>query len=397
MKKRNNKRKVVIAFVGLLVLSILSDFTQERLIKDGSINRAEIGGKKEEVVLEVEVDGNVKDYTLEIMPAQPTKEEAGKYFDAAIAEIDMDFQDFEDKIPKKDSYLDGVVKAKWNILPRGYLAGDGSIRYEQLNEEGQLMQTSVMLSCGNYERVYNFSFWILPKILSQEEKNMQQLEEYLREQMEQEGSKQIELPTQLNGTQLKWSRKQEYKTPIIFLLEIIALGLLWLSIKEKRKKEEQQKMLQMEREYPNIVNQLSFLLGAGMTIRQAWNRISVQYVFKRKEGMMKENMVYEAITRMNRRLSEGESERSVYQQFMQEIPATSYRRLMRMLLGSMEKGMLGLCERLEEESRLAYEKRVVQAKKLGEEASTKMLLPLMMMLTVVMGIVILPALIEFQM
>ncbi len=381
----------------LLVMSIISDVTQESSIKNGVIERAEIGGKKEEMVLQLEVDGNKKDYVIEVLPAQPTKEEAENYFETVIAEIDADFRDFQDRIPLKDVYLDGVVEAEWNILPRGYLDANGTIRYEKLNAQGQLMQSSVTLSCGRYEKIYNFSFLLLPRELSQEEKAMQDLEQYLEEQMQAEGSSQVELPTQLGNNELKWSQKKEYKTPQILLLEVISLLLLWLMLKEKRKKDEQKRHAQMEREYPDIVNQLSFLLGAGMTIRQAWNRISVQYVFKKKEKMMSENIVYEAVLRMNRRFAEGESERSIYQQFMKEIPAVSYRRLMRMLLGSTEKGMLGICERLEEESRQAYEQRVMQAKKLGEEASAKMLVPLMLMLAVVMGIVILPALIGFQM
>ena len=69
---------------------------------------------------------------------------------------------------------------------------------------------------------------------------------------------------------------------------------------------------------------------------------------------------------------------------------------MRILLGSLEKGTKGVGIRLEEESRSAFEQRILQAKKIGEEASTKMMLPLMLMMLIVMGIVMLPALIQFQ-
>jgi hypothetical protein len=99
---------------------------------------------------------------------------------------------------------------------------------------------------------------------------------------------------------------------------------------------------------------------------------------------------------MNRRFAEGESERKVYQQFTEDIEAPCYRKLMRILLGNLEKGTQGICIHLQEESRQAFEQRILQAKKKGEEASTKMLLPLMLMLMMVMGIIILPALIEFK-
>ena len=395
-KKLSDKQKILFAFLVLLVLSIISDVTQKSVISNGMLERAQIGGKKEELVLQLEIDGLKTDYVMEILPAQPTKEEADSYFEKAIAEIDQSFANCRTTVPKKESYIDGIVKAKWHITPRGYLDANGKIRNDKVNEEGVLMQAEVTLACGKYERVYKFSFMLLPEELTQEEKNLQQLETYIKEQMDLEGSTQIKLPTQIAGKELKWNQKIEYRTPQILLLELATLLLLWFAVKEKNKKDEKKRLEQMEREYPGIVNQLSFLLGAGMTMRQAWNRISVQYVFKKKEHLIKENLVYEAILRMNRRFAEGESERTIYQLFMQEIPAGSYRKLMRMLLGSSEKGMLGICERLEEESRIAYEQQIIRAKKLGEEASAKMLLPLMLMLMVVMGIVILPALIGFQ-
>lgn len=395
-KKLSDKQKVLFAFLLLLILSIVSDVTQKSVISNGMLERAQIGGKKEEVVLQLEIDGLKTDYVMEILPMQPTKEEADSYFEKATAEIDQSFANCRTMVPKKESYLNGIVKAKWQFAPRGYLDANGKIRNDKVNEEGTLMQAEVTLTCGKYERVYKFSFMLLPEELTQEEKNLQQLEEYIKEQMDIEGSKQIKLPAQIGEKELKWSQKIEYRTPQILLLELATLILLWFAVKEKHKKDEKKRLEQMEREYPGIVNQLSFLLGAGMTIRQAWNRISVQYVFKKKEHLIKENFVYEAILRMNRRFAEGESERAIYQLFIQEIPAGSYRKLMRMLSGSSEKGTLGICERLEEESRMAYEQQIIRAKKLGEEASAKMLLPLMLMLMVVMGIVILPALIGFQ-
>jgi len=47
-------------------------------------------------------------------------------------------------------------------------------------------------------------------------------------------------------------------------------------------------------------------------------------------------------------------------------------------------------------SEQAYEQRVLLAKRLGEEASTKMLIPLMLMMVLVMGIVMIPAIISFS-
>ena len=74
----------------------------------------------------------------------------------------------------------------------------------------------------------------------------------------------------------------------------------------------------------------------------------------------------------------------------------SYYRLVRLLIGNLEKGTGGLCEALEQENRQAYEMRILRAKTLGEEASTKMLLPLILMMLVVMAIVMVPAMLGFS-
>ena len=141
----------------------------------------------------------------------------------------------------------------------------------------------------------------------------------------------------------------------------------------------------MEYQYSEVVSQLAMLLEAGMTMRQAWQCIAKQYQEKRNKGIMGESLVYEAIVRMGRRISEGEKERLVYEAFIEETNVSCYRRLMRTLIGNMEKGMNGVCSYLEEEERRAYTERILLAKKLGEEASTKMLIPLMLMMMLVMG------------
>ena len=98
---------------------------------------------------------------------------------------------------------------------------------------------------------------------------------------------------------------------------------------------------------------------------------------------------------MMRRIEEGENEKKAYQRFANELQNSYFHRLMRHLAGNLEKGTQGLCIILEQESKQAYEHRILQSKRLGEEASTKMLVPLMLMMVVVMVIVIAPAMIDF--
>ena len=100
---------------------------------------------------------------------------------------------------------------------------------------------------------------------------------------------------------------------------------------------------------------------------------------------------------MDRRLTEGENERNAYETFVGQMDSMSYRRLMRLLINNLEKGSKDICHQLNVEAGQAYEQRLLLAKKLGEEASTKMLIPMMLMMILVMVIVMAPAMIGFVM
>ena len=397
-KKMDTKCKIAAVFGLLLLIALVADFTKSKEVENGAIHRAEIGEEEKEIQLLLEIEGVLEDYeyVVEVEPVQPTKEEAEAYFEQAISLIDVDFKNVEQDVPLKEGYLDYVVKADWSFMPFGLIDAEGKVCWDRLEEDEVIIQAQVELSCGKYERIYAFSFPLKRPMLSEKERIIQQLEDWIEEEMSQEGSDKVQLPVEIDGKILRWSEKTEYMTPQILLLEVVAIILLWIILKRRKLEEEKTKLAKMERDYPEIVNQLSILLSAGMTTRQAWNKLSARYSYKKKAGMVEEKIVYEAILRLNRRFAEGESERVVYQQFAEEIPAPCYHKLMRILLGNLEKGTQGICIRLEEENRLAFEQTILQAKKMGEEASTKMLVPLMLMMVIVMGIVMLPALLEFQ-
>lgn len=397
-KKGNEKRKVLLAFVLLLLIALIVDLTSEKVIKKGQIKRGEIGQKKETLELELYVEGVLEEYPymLEVEPVFPTQEEAEGYLQKAIQKIEKDFAKVDENLPVKNEYLDGKVKADWSFRPFGIIDDEGKINPKKIKRE-TLIQAQVELNCGTYQKFYDFSFLLEKQKQTKEDALLEEIEKTLGQEMKTEGKETLNLPTQINGKEVEWSEKREYLTPQILLLEGLAILLIGGFSKKKKQEEKKKRIARMEEDYSDIVNQLALLLGAGMTTRQAWSRLGNLYIFKRKKKMVEERAVYEAILRMNGRFSEGESERVVYQRFCEEIPATGYHKLMRILLGSLEKGTQDVRNRLEEESRRAFEQRIVLAKKRGEEASTKMLLPLMLMMVLIMGVIMIPALIQFQM
>ena len=399
MRKRySDKTKLIFVFAVLLVLSFLADATTQHQIQDGYINRNEIGEEEKQIELELGIEGMIDDYeySLEVSPVLPTQETAEHYFAEAISDITKDFQELENRVPVKESYVDGAVEAEWQFVPYGIVDAEGNVCSKEMDSEEEIIQAQVELHCGNYEKIHTFSFLLSKPKLTEEEYLLAELEKQMEQQMQIENSSKLKLPEQIEGRKVSWKEKTEYITPKILLLEIAAGGLCWMFVKKKKEEEIKKRQAKMEQVYPDLVSQLALLLGAGMTMRQAWMQIAKFYKWKRDAGVMQSDIVYEAILRMSHKLAEGESERIVYQRFSEEITAAVYRKLMRILLGGLEKGSQDLALRLQEESKSAFEQRILSAKKQGEEASTKMLLPLMIMMGIVMAIVMLPALLEFQ-
>lgn len=147
----------------------------------------------------------------------------------------------------------------------------------------------------------------------------------------------------------------------------------------------------MRLDYSDIVSKMAILVGAGMSVRQAWDTISARYLGDRKKNIVKEKPAYEEMLATSYELQDGVSERVAFQNFSVRVGIGEYHRLSRILVQSMQKGTKGICGMLEQEATDAFETRKLLARKLGEQASTKMMIPLMMMLGIVMAIIMVPA------
>ena len=95
------------------------------------------------------------------------------------------------------------------------------------------------------------------------------------------------------------------------------------------------------------------------------------------------------------RMKSGVSEYEAYLDFGKRCAVKRYTKLGALLAQNIKKGSAGLLPELEREVHDAFEERKAAARKAGEAAGTKLLLPMMLMLSVVMLIIIVPAFLSF--
>lgn len=109
------------------------------------------------------------------------------------------------------------------------------------------------------------------------------------------------------------------------------------------------------------------------------------------EKQKEKRPAYEEMVYTMHELQSGASESECYEHFGERCGLAAYRKFGVLLSQNLKKGTRGLADLLKQESVNAFEERKSVAKMRGEEAGTKMLLPMFLMLGVVLIMIVFPA------
>ena len=206
--------------------------------------------------------------------------------------------------------------------------------------------------------------------------------------------KKLILPEMLDTNELRYYQPFNERGPVITVMGMMIGILLYALQKQNIRKAEEERKKQMIEDYPEVISKLTLYLGAGMTVKKAWRKITEGYM-KEKEDE-NERYVYEEMRQTCHEMDSGVTEAEGYENFGRRCDLQIYIRLGALLSQNLRKGTKGLSELLKLESIQAFEERKARAKRLGEEAGTKLLLPMFLMLVVVLIIVIVPAFLTMQ-
>lgn len=350
-------------------------------------------------------EGETEEVTILVEPQKLSSEESRKLLEQAVAQM-------EDYILGDNISLEEVrhdlrlirqvegqpISVEWELGSYEILNLDGTIRAENLKEEGSIVELTALLTCNEETAVYRACVIVLPPILSQREEFMQELYGRLEELQEKHGEEeQKELPAQINGRKLIWEEKKSaVPIAILFLTLVCMLALYGAKDRElvqKTKEREQQ----IRRDYAQIVSKLVLLMGAGMAVRMAWEMIVRDYQRKREQNEQPFRYAYEEMALTYREMQNGVAEIKAYENFGLRCRIPCYLKLSVLLEQNLRKGNHGLTKLLKEEVQEAFEQRKELAVRGGEEASTRMLVPMVLMLVIVMILILVPAGMSMQM
>lgn len=359
---------------------------------------------RKEYVLSVEDLSISEPYQVTVENRHLTKQELENLFSEAAAQIEHAFLGENtslDHITKNvelvDAVVDGSVEVSWSFDSYEAVNLSGELQEEALTKDGSLVQVTATMEYEGAQAEHRFSMMVYLPDKTVQEQFYELLEQELNNRNAKTGTDLV-LPENVAGHALIWEKGPQKKQYQVLLMGLLAMAGVAIGRKEDVRKAKEKRDEKLLAEYPQMLSQLTLLLSAGMTVSHAWERIVTGYENRcaGQSGELQEVPVYEEMRITYHQMKDGLSERVAYEQFGERIRLLVYRRLATLLVQNLRKGTAGLSRLLEKEMQNALEEQESEAKKRGEELQTKLLLPMMLMLGLVIVIIMIPAIASFQ-
>lgn len=256
-------------------------------------------------------------------------------------------------------------------------------------KDGVKVHLQAELILDDYRNIYETDVYVYPEKISESEQFIRDVQEQITLQNQKAGTE-LSLPKSVNGTTLIWTKADRFQGILLVGMAIV-IGILLVMCENSRKQQElKNRQQEMQRDYPLILNKMILLMQAGMSSRRAIQKIALDYKECLDQGQPK-RAAYEELLRIYREMEQGVAEEETYRQLANRCDLLCYRTLSTLLIQNLKKGSSYFISALKQECTSAFEQRKSRAQIQGEEAGTKLLLPMGCMLLIVLVIILVPS------
>lgn len=126
----------------------------------------------------------------------------------------------------------------------------------------------------------------------------------------------------------------------------------------------------IRRDFPTVVSTLALLVNAGLIVREAWD----------KTGRKGEGVIHQEMRQAVLNMENGMSEVDAYLEFARRCDSEPVTKFAAALVQNLTKGNSELVEFLRQYASESWEERKQAVRVLGEEASTKLMIPITIMM-----------------
>lgn len=398
---------LVLAVFGLGTLLLLMDLINSRTPIEGGLSRNPYGGGEKIEELDVTVEqGKREKISVKVSEQAYSGEELKSMFQRCTVQLDKmilgkneSFDHVEDDMELLTSVPGFPVEISWEHDRYDVMNVCGEINQDELIPEGTLVTLKAVLTYTENPKeqaLYEQAAVLFPKTLDQREELLQNVEKAVAEaDRETQTKKELILPRETGGKSITFFSSMESRGAVLMVMSVL-IGILLIALeRQNQEKAVSMRKEQMKLDYPGIIMKLTLLMGAGMTVKRAWKKIVTDYETEKKDWGIR--YAYEEMRQACNEMSSGITEAESYERFGRRCGPQEYIKLGALLSQNIRRGTKGIREILQMEAVQSFEDRKARAKRLGEEAGTKLLAPMFLMLAVVLVIVIVPAFMSVQM
>lgn len=402
---------MIVVVVSLFVAGIgilMADFVYANTeITDGLVrNPYGKGSREEELEVSSHAGKDRKEIKIQVSEQAYTQEELKSMFQRCIVRIEKEIlgenrslDHIEKDLNLMTSLSDTPVEITWELDRYDVINIYGELQESEIAEEGALVQLRAMIRYTKdpkMQTIYECKAMVFPPTLTSEDRQIFDIQNLVKKTDEKTQTKEkLMLPGYLNGEKLSFYPKMEQRGTVLVCMSVIICILFIAMEKENQIKKNEERKEQMELDYPEIISKLTLFLGAGMTIKRAWRKTVSDYELQKTDWGIR--YAYEEMKQTCIEMDSGITEAESYERFGKRCNLQQYIKLGAMLSQNLRKGAKGLSQILRMEAVQSFEERKARAKRKGEEAGTKLLAPMFLMLAVVLVIVIVPAFMSVQM
>lgn len=281
------------------------------------------------------------------------------------------------------------IQVAWESERPELLSSMGLLNQEGLRgvdpSRGETFSLMAELSCGEEKELVTVPITVLPEEMTQGERLAERIDSLALEDMENET---VRLMEEFEGVPITYRRKGRFQNAVLLVLGGVLAACLWMKEKNDEQLQKKRREESLTAAYPDLVSGFLVLTGAGYSIRQAWKK-TVQD--RKQSETLPFSEVYQEMQVTLNQMETGTPEAFAYVWFGKRCGLRCYTRFSGILESSLRTGGSSLRSLLEPEMEEAFKIQADLARRKGEEASTKLLLPMFGMLGIVMVMVTAPA------
>lgn len=384
------KRWLILLIVLISVILFLQSGVEERRIEGNSLARGNPGDGDITYEIEAEIgDLKVRDINISIDGRDYSYEECEELYESfkedakrLILGNNTDSENIHDDLCFVDRITGYPFQISYYTDKPDKMDDSGRI----LSQDPFSISIEMIISYKEYVKSEGMTFEIKPDLNIKERVMRSELLAKL-EDANKSDKKAVYLPTEINGEKVSYYFPREGKNFAILILGAVLVAAVIIGEKEEQRNLKRKRREAIIREYPVLLRKMSLYLSAGMNIRTIWMTIYEEETNKNK----KINPIYEEMGVSINELINGESEIAVYSSFGERTEIPELMRFVVLLSQNLKKGSSRLKDLLDEELRKAYMEKRQAAIKKGEQAGTKLLAPMMILLIDVMIVIVVPA------